>query len=368
MSLQDELDRLSKPGVLVEDRADGSVQCQACGHRCPIKPGQRGVCKIRFNQEGTLQVPWGYVSSLQVDPVEKKPFYHFLAGSDALTFGMLGCNLKCGYCQNWLTSQALREIGTDRLADYLRELSPQEIISYGLEYGAALVASSYNEPLITSEWARDIFDQAKQSDLKSVYVSNGFGTSQVLDYLNPVLDGFKVDLKTMQEDHYRELGARLQPVLDSIKYAHKLGMWVEIVTLLVPGFNDSPGELEDMAKFIQSVSPEIPWHITAFRPEYKMKDRARTSAAQILKGVEIGYQHGLQYVYGGNLPGSLGKYENTNCHHCQALLIKRRGYLIQQYRITRNGTCPDCDTRIPGVWTKTPSPKKPSHSGFPMIL
>lgn len=368
MSLQDELDRLSKPGVLVEDRADGSVQCQACGHQCLIKPGQRGVCKIRFNQEGTLQVPWGYVSSLQVDPVEKKPFYHFLAGSDALTFGMLGCNLKCGYCQNWLTSQALRETGTDRLADYLRELSPEEIISYGLESGAALVASSYNEPLITSEWARDIFNQAKQSDLRTVYVSNGFGTHQVLDYLNPVLDGFKVDLKTMQESHYRELGARLQPVLDSIQYAHKLGMWVEIVTLLVPGFNDSPDELEDMAKFIQSVSPEIPWHITAFRPEYKMMERARTSAAQILKGVEIGYQHGLQYVYGGNLPGSLGKYENTSCHHCQALLIKRRGYLIQQYRITGKGTCPDCGTRIPGVWTKNPSNKKPSRSGFPMIL
>ena len=355
MGLQAELDRLSKPGILVENRDDGSVLCLACGHQCVLKPGQRGVCKIRFNQDGTLQVPWGYVSALQVDPVEKKPFYHFLAGADALTFGMLGCNLKCSYCQNWLTSQALRESGTDRLADYLRELTPQEIVSYGRESGADLVASSYNEPLITSEWARDIFELAKQTDLKTVYVSNGFGTNQVLDFLNPVLDGFKVDLKTMQDDHYRDLGARRQPVLDSIQYAHKLGLWIEIVTLLVPGFNDSAGELEDMANFIYSVSPQIPWHITAFHPEYKMTDRSRTSATQILKAVEIGYRQGLHYVYGGNLPGSLGKYENTNCHHCQTLLIKRRGYHIQQNRITSKGTCPDCGTSIPGVWSKKPS-------------
>jgi pyruvate formate lyase activating enzyme len=354
MSLQDVLDRLTKPGILVEDRESGAVQCQACGHQCLIKPGKRGVCKIRFNQEGILKVPWGYVSSLQVDPVEKKPFYHFLAGSDALTFGMLGCNLKCDYCQNWLTSQALRESGTDRLVDILREYSPEEIVSFGLESGAALVASSYNEPLITSEWAWDIFDQAKKSELKTVFISNGFGTNQVLDYMEPVLDGFKVDLKTMQVDQYRVLGAKLQQVLDSIQYAYKLGLWVEIVTLLVPGFNDSPDELKDMASFIHSVSPEIPWHITAFHPEYKMMDRRSTSAAQILNGVEIGYQQGLQYVYGGNLPGSLGNYENTNCHHCQALLIKRKGYLIQQYRITGAGTCPDCGTRIPGVWMENP--------------
>lgn len=352
MGLQAELDRLTKTGGLVENREDGAVLCQACGHRCLLKTGQRGICKIRFNHEGNLQVPWGYVSALQVDPVEKKPFYHFLAGADALTFGMLGCNLKCSYCQNWLTSQALRESGTDRLADYLQELSPEEIISYGCEIGAGLVVSSYNEPIITAEWARDIFHLAKQANLKTAFVSNGFGTNQVLDYLNPVLDGFKVDLKTMQDDHYRNLGARLQPVLDSIQYAHELGLWIEIVTLLVPGFNDSDAELENMADFIRSVSPQIPWHITAFHPQYKMKDRSRTSAAQILHGVEIGYQRGLHYVYGGNLPGSLGKYENTNCYHCQTLLIERSGFHVTQYRITPGGDCPDCGINIPGIWSK----------------
>jgi len=364
MGLQEELDRLTKPGELAEQLTDGSVRCLACAHKCSIKPGRRGVCKIRFNQEGRLQVPWGYVSSIQVDPIEKKPFYHLLAGSDALTFGMLGCNLKCGYCQNWLTSQALRESGTDRLAGHLRELSPEKIISYGLASGAEVVASSYNEPLITSEWACEIFQNAVKSGMKCVYISNGFATERVLDFLNPVLTGFKVDLKSMQEENYRDLGAKLQPVLDSIKYAHSLGLWVEIVTLLVPGFNDSRTELEEMADFILSVSPDIPWHISAFRPGYKMTDRSRTSPTQVLAAVELGYNKGLHYVYGGNLPGGLGDYENTNCHQCQSPLIKRAGYLIQEYRITDTGTCPDCGTNIPGVWTDNTSRIRSSRSDF----
>jgi pyruvate formate lyase activating enzyme len=254
------------------------------------------------------------------------------------------------------------------LAGNLRKLSPESIISYGINYGAEVVASSYNEPLITSEWARDIFILAKDAGLKAVYVSNGFATQQVLDFLEPVLDGFKVDLKSMQEDHYRELGGKLQPVLDSIKYAHQLGLWVEIVTLLVPGFNDSSAELTEMAQYIRSVSPEIPWHITAFRPEYKMKDRPRTTSAKILKAIEIGYNEGLLYVYGGNLPGNLDGYEDTRCHQCGEVLIKRMGYFIQKYRITKKGTCPDCGTSIPGVWTENPPPKHSSRPGLPSLF
>ncbi len=355
MSLQDVLDRMVIPGDLAESLENQTVRCVACAHQCLIKPGQRGICKLRYNQEGTLMVPWGYVSGLQVDPIEKKPFYHFLSGSDALTFGMLGCNLKCDYCQNWITSQALREDGTDHLADHLREITPEKLIQYGVQSGAKVVASSYNEPLITSEWARDIFRLAGQAGLRQVYISNGFATPQVLDYLKPDLQGFKVDLKTMQAEHYRNLGGGLNPVLDSIHYAHQLGLWVEIVTLLVPGFNDSAAELTDMADFIHSVSPEIPWHVTAFHPDYKMLDKSRTSHQQIIEAVEIGYRQGLQYVYGGNLPGGLGKYEHTSCHKCQALLIKRRGFTIQKYRITADGTCPDCGTAIPGVWSSTPA-------------
>jgi len=358
MSLDEILDRMVVASELAETFEDQSVRCLACAHQCKIKPGQRGICKLRFNQDGCLMVPWGYVSSLQVDPIEKKPFYHFLAGANALTFGMLGCNLRCGYCQNWLTSQALREEGTGHLAEYLRKITPESLIEYGVQYGAEVVASSYNEPLISSEWARDIFELAGKSGLRQVYISNGFATKEVLDFLGPNLQGFKVDLKTMQPDHYRELGGGLQPVLDSILYAHQLGLWVEIVTLLVPGFNDSESELEEMAAFIHSVSPEIPWHVTAFRPEYKMQDKPRTGHQQIINAVEIGYKEGLQYVYGGNMPGSLGKFEHTNCHHCQAELIKRRGFSIQEYRITPEGLCPDCDSKIPGIWSTTPVNKK----------
>jgi len=357
MSLEDILDCMVTTSELAETLDDQSLQCLACAHQCKIKPGQRGVCKIRFNQDGRLMVPWGYVSSLQVDPIEKKPFYHFLAGANALTFGMLGCNLRCGYCQNWLTSQALREEGTGHLAEYLRKITPEALVEYGVHSGAEVVASSYNEPLISSEWARDIFKLAGKSGLRQVYISNGFATKEVLDFLGPNLQGFKVDLKTMQPDHYRELGGDLQPVLDSILYAHQLGLWVEIVTLLVPGFNDTESELQEMAAFIHSVSPEIPWHVTAFRPDYKMMDKPRTAHQQIINAVEIGYKEGLQYVYGGNMPGSLGKFEHTYCHHCQAVLIKRRGFSIQEYHITPEGLCQECNTKIPGIWSTTP-PKK----------
>ncbi len=368
MSLVEELDRLTVPGDLGENLDDKSVRCQACAHTCLIREGQRGVCNIRFNRDGELRVPWGYVTSLQVDPIEKKPFYHFLAGSDALTFGMLGCNMHCGYCQNWLTSQALREKGTDRLASIIRELSSDEIIEHGIHSGAEVVASSYNEPLITSEWAKEIFLKAEQAGLKQVYISNGFATKTVLDYLKPVLNGFKVDLKTMQEDHYRDLGGRLNPVLESIQYAHQLGLWVEIVTLIVPGFNDSTSELLEIAGFIQSVSPNIPWHVTAFRPDYKMTDQPRTSAAQLLNAVEIGKKQGLNYIYAGNMPGGVGEFENTACHNCHALLIKRQGYLIKEYRITSEGRCPDCDTVIPGVWTEHPEQINTTGFSFPRMI
>lgn len=368
MSLVEELDRLTRPGDLGEKVDDSSVRCLACAHTCLIRDGQRGVCKIRFNREGKLQVPWGYVSSIQVDPIEKKPFYHFLAGSDALTFGMLGCNLQCDYCQNWLTSQALREEDSERLSGIIRKISSDEIVEYGKQYGADVVASSYNEPLISSEWARDIFIKAGQAGLKQVYVSNGFATPDVLDYLKPVIQGFRIDLKTMQEDNYRDLGGRLQPVLDSIQYAYQLGFWVEIVTLIIPGFNDSPGELSDIAGFIRSVSPHIPWHVTAFRPDYKMMDKPRTSAAQLLTAVDIGKKQGLNYIYAGNMPGSVGKYENTICHNCQSSLIDRRGYLILKYLITAEGTCPDCETRIPGVWTEHPERINTAGPGFPRMI
>lgn len=302
MVITDQLDKMTVEGTLYERLPENAVRCYACAHRCLIKENRRGICKVRFNQEGSLRVPWGYAAGLQADPVEKKPFYHLLPGSEALTFGMLGCDFHCDYCQNWQTSQISRDPATDRFAGYFQKVSPEQLVDIAHQAGARIVASSYNEPLITSEWAVEIFKKAGEQGLRCVYISNGNATPEVLEYLRPHLTGYKIDLKTMQDRHYRKLGGVLQHVLDSIQMAHKLGLWVEIVTLVVPGFNDSPEELRDAARFIASVSIDIPWHVTAFHPDYKMTGPSPTSATTLIKAAEIGQEAGLNYTYIGNIP------------------------------------------------------------------
>ena len=300
-----------------------SVICYACGHRCMIREGRRGICQVRFNDKGVLRVPWGYVAALQVDPIEKKPFFHILPGSDALTFGMLGCDFHCSYCQNWLSSQTLRDPASNGSINHIQRISPEQIVSYAKRTGAGVIASSYNEPLITSEWAVSIFKQAQQSGIQCVYVSNGNATPEVLSYLKPYLVGYKIDLKTMQDKQYRKLGGVLNNVLDSIRLAQDLGLFVEIVTLVVPGFNDLTSELMDAGRFIASVSADIPWHVTAFHPDYKMTEPPPTSVDTIIRAAEIGQEAGLKYVYAGNIPGRTGEYENTFCSNCSTTLIER---------------------------------------------
>jgi pyruvate formate lyase activating enzyme len=359
------LDELTREGELYQTLEDNAVRCYACGHRCLIREGRRGICQVRYNREGKLMVPWGYVAGLQADPIEKKPFYHVMSGSDALTFGMLGCDFHCDYCQNWLSSQALRDPSSDTSGRYIRRLSSRQIVEFGRNSNAAVVASSYNEPLITSEWAVDIFKLAQAAGMKCVYVSNGNATPEVLEYLRPYLVAYKIDLKTMQDKQYRQLGGTLNHVLDSIRLAHELGLWVEIVTLVVPGFNDSTDELMDTARFIASVSPDTPWHVTAFHPDYKMTEPPRTSAKTLLRAAEIGQEAGLRYVYAGNLPGRLSEYEHTTCPQCNTRLIERYGYIIGDYRLTAEGRCPQCDTLIPGVWTDQPERVRIGGPGFP---
>lgn len=349
-SLSEILDTMSAPAELVEELPDQDVRCLACGHRCLIRPGRRGICQVRFNQAGELRAPWGYVAGLQCDPTEKKPFYHLLPGSDTLTLGMLGCDFHCDYCQNWVSSQALRDPASDRAGGYLRRVTPTEIIQRGLEMGAEIVGSSYNEPLITSEWARAIFAEARAAGMRCVYISNGNATPEVLDYLSPYLTGYKIDLKTMQDRQYRTLGGVLQNVLDTIRSAHQRGLWVEIVTLVVPGFNDSTDELMDAARFLVSVSPDIPWHVTAFHRDYKMQGPENTNASMLVRAAEIGLEAGLRYVYAGNVPGQVDEYEDTRCHSCGTSLIERHGYMLRSYALTDAGTCPSCDTVIPGIW------------------
>jgi pyruvate formate lyase activating enzyme len=502
--LADLLARRTREGDLYEKLAEDRVRCFACGHRCLIPPGRDGVCRVRFNEGGTLKVPFGYVGAVHVDPVEKKPFFHALPGARALSFGMLGCDYHCGYCfvpgttvatttgartieslfaggepvletageavavrprvdvvthrgrsravrgvfrheyrgplmvlslsgggeirstpeheflvsaraargvppptffvpasaitpefdllepasdgafrkrrledtrvveyagpvynleveedqtylvegaavhncQNWLTSQALRD---PRAVVPPQEMSAPDLVALAGRHGARIVTSTYNEPLITSEWAVAVFREARAAGLICSYVSNGNGTPEVLDYIEPWVSLYKVDLKSFRDRHYRELGGTLERVLSTIRSLHQRGIWLEVVTLLVPGFNDSDEELADIARFLASVSRDIPWHVTAFHKDYKMTGPADTGVSTLLRAAEIGAREGLHFVYAGNIPGAVGEWEDTRCPACRAVVIERRGFRVVSNRIP-DGICPSCGTRVPGFW------------------
>jgi pyruvate formate lyase activating enzyme len=341
------LDDLAREGELSEKLDNRRVRCYACAHRCLINDGARGICQVRYNRGGTLFVPHGYVAALNPDPTEKKPFFHILPGSITLTFGMLGCDLHCQNCQNWDISQVMRDPNAEGAPS---RVTPEQLVALAKGTGAQLIGSSYNEPLITSEWAIEIFKLAQPQGIRGIYVSNGNATREVLEFIRPYVVGYKIDLKTMQDKQYRKLGTPLQNVLDTIKMAKALGFWVEIVTLVIPGFNDSNAELMDAARFIRAVSPDIPWHVTAFHPDYKMTDADFTPASTLLRAAEIGQAAGLNYVYAGNLPGSVKNYENTYCPQCNTVLVERYAYRILRDKLTGKGVCPKCGEKIAGIW------------------
>jgi pyruvate formate lyase activating enzyme len=343
------LNTRTREGEVYDRMNNGWVRCHACGHDCPIPPGAMGVCKVRYNDSGILYVPWGYVAGVQCDPIEKKPFFHAWPGALAYSFGMLGCDLHCSYCQNWVTSQALRDPAAVAPP---RDVEPGELARAAFRQGARVVVSTYNEPLITVEWAVAVFRAARELGLATGFVSNGNGTPQVIDYLAPWIDVYKIDLKSFDDRQYRKLGGRLQPILDTIRALHARGLWIEIVTLLVPGFNDSEAEVTGLAEFIASVSPDVPWHVTAFHKDYRMRDPADTTPAQLKAAAAIGRRAGLRYVYAGNLPGQVGELEDTRCLTCGEVLVERYGYLIRSYRVTADGACPACATPVPGRWDR----------------
>jgi pyruvate formate lyase activating enzyme len=348
-TLRDILDERVREGdsSLYQKLENNRVRCFSCGHCCPIPDGQPGVCKVRYNHGGTLYVPWGYTAGMQCDPIEKKPFFHVHPGALAYSFGMLGCDLHCAYCQNWVTSQALRDPSA---VSPPVEVSPELMVRDALDQGAKVLVSTYNEPLITSEWAVAVFKEAKAAGLLTGFVSNGNATPQVLEYLRPWIDLYKVDLKSFDDRHYHELGGRIGPILDSIRRIYQMGLWLEIVTLLIPGFNDSADELRRLTEFVAGVSLDIPWHVTAFHADYKMTDQRDTGPDDLLRAVDIGCQAGLRYIYAGNLPGMIGRWEDTRCPQCKETLISRYGYFIEDYRLTSEGRCPDCGHQIPGRW------------------
>jgi pyruvate formate lyase activating enzyme len=345
-TLRDVLDSLTRQGELYTKDNDGTIHCYACGHRCKILPGREGVCKVRFNDAGILKVPHGYVSGIAADPIEKKPFFHVLPGSTALSFGMLGCDYHCSYCQNWFSSQSLRDpmAGAEP-----QHTTAERIVGLAIEHHIPILTSTYNEPLITTEWAVEIFKLAKPYGIRCSYVSNGNATPEVLEYLRPYIDFYKIDLKSFRQEAYQRLGGRLDAVLETIKILVAIGVWVEVVTLVVPGFNDEPEELADIAGFLASVSPDIPWHVTAFHEDYKMTAPPRTTAATLHRAAEIGIEKGLHFVYAGNLPGQTDHLEDTRCPGCGTTVIKRTGFTVTSNRLV-HGSCPNCERRIPGIW------------------
>lgn len=360
--LREVLERNVCEGEVYEKRDGNWVQCFSCGHRCRIPPGQLGVCKVRFNRGGKLYVPWGYVGGVQCDPIEKKPFFHAYPGALAYSFGMLGCDLHCSYCQNWVTSQALRDPAA---VSPPMQATPEELVKDAVALGARVLVSTYNEPLITSEWAVAVFKEAKAAGLVTGFVSNGNGTLQVIEYLRPWVDLYKVDLKSFDDRHYRQLGGRIQPILDTIRRLHALGFWLEIVTLVIPGFNDSEDELRRLTEFLAGVSQDIPWHVTAFHRDYKMTDPDSTSAETLQRAAEIGKQAGLRYVYAGNLPGEVGDLENTYCPECRELLVGRYSYRIREYRLSEEGACPRCGAGIAGRWAPSFQGQIAAHPFLP---
>jgi pyruvate formate lyase activating enzyme len=336
------LKELALEAALYERLPADRTRCLACAHRCVTAPGGAGICGVRFNAGGRLMAPWGYVSGAAPDPIEKKPFFHVLPGARTLSFGMFGCNFHCDFCQNW-------QIADAGLADArgIIRTTPAELAAEGAAAGAKALISTYNEPLITAEWAAEVFAEGRKLGLKAGFVCNGYATPEAAALLRPVMDIWKVDLKSFNDANYsRVCGARLDKVLDGIKLIKAAGFWLELVTLLVPGFNDSDAEISAMAGFIAGLSRDIPWHLTAFHPDHLMTDAEPTPPETLYRARGIALSKGLRYVYCGNVPGAEG--QNTVCPACGREVITREGFGIKK-NLLRGGTCP-CGGKIPGVW------------------
>lgn len=326
------------------DAQDGDVRCRLCHQHCRITQGKRGICGVRENQEGRLMtLVYGRLVATNVDPIEKKPLYHFLPGSLSYSIATAGCNFRCLHCQNADISQLPRETG--RIPGGY--VSPEEVVASAAATGCQSIAYTYTEPTIFFEYAYDVAELAKRSGLKNVFVSNGYIEREPAERIIPILDGINIDLKGDDEFYRKVCGARLEPVQRNIELLWNSGVWVEVTTLVIPGHNDSDSQLKDMAAFLAGVSTDMPWHLSAFYPMYRLKDVPRTRVESLRRGLEIGRRAGLKYVYIGNVPG---EGENTHCHVCGEMLIERLGFRVMRDSISE-GRCPSCGTAISGVWS-----------------
>lgn len=325
--------------------ASGRIRCDSCAHHCLLAEGESGRCGVIQNRDGVLfSLNYGRCAAMHADPIEKKPLFHFLAGQRAFSVAASGCNMRCLHCQNSDLSQS----PVDSRRIYGHDATPQEIVRAAGEHHCSIIAYTYSEPAIFFDYAYEAAGAAREQAIKNVFVTNGFWSERGLDLMAPLMDAANVDLKFFTDQLYYDIcGARLKPVLHTIRRMKELGIWVELTTLLIPGLNDSEKELTDMAEFIVDLDPGIPWHISRFHPSYRMQDRPATSVEAIISARRIGLDSGLRYVYTGNLPGEEG--ESTFCPVCSALLIRRFGYSIMENRL-EHGKCPDCLVPVAGVW------------------
>ena len=334
-----------KEALFYEREGNLQVRCRLCRFNCLIGDGARGVCAVRENRGGTLySLVYGKVCAEHVDPIEKKPLFHVMPGSRTYSIATVGCNFRCRHCQNYSISQADRNAPIGG-----REQTPHAIVQRAIDNGCSSISYTYTEPTIYFEFACDTARLARQAGLKNIFVTNGYISTEALATIAPFLDAANIDLKGFSETFYRDVvHARLSEVLDSIMEYRKQGIWLELTTLIIPGLNDSDGELQNLAEFIvANLGVDTPWHVSQYYPTYLLTDRSRTSVETLRKARDIGLSAGLRYVYEGNVPGEGG--ENTTCPSCTSLLIKRHGYAIQNKWIN-NGACPDCGTVIAGVW------------------
>lgn len=334
-----------KEASLYRRLEDGKVQCFTCSHGCTIPAGGRGICGVRENRSGTLMsLVYGKAVALHVDPIEKKPLFHFHPGTRSFSMASAGCNMRCLHCQNADISQSPRESGRIDGSD----ASPGKIVSAALHHRCHSISYTYTEPAVYWDYAFDTARLAREKGLKNVFVTNGYYSEESLDAVAPFMDAANVDVKAFREETYREVcGARLEPVLETIRRMKARGIWIEVTTLLIPGLNDSEEELEAIARFVHGVDPGIPWHVSRFHPGYRMTDRPPTPVDTIKRALAVGDRVGLRYVYAGNVPGE--ERESTFCHQCRARLIHRWGFEVAGRRIV-DGGCPECGTAADGVW------------------
>jgi pyruvate formate lyase activating enzyme len=340
---------MSHTAWLSKKLSSGKILCEACAHACKLEEGEYGICGVRKVEEGELKLlVYSLAAAVNIDPVEKKPMFHFLPDTKAFSFGTIGCNFSCKFCQNFTISQYPKEHSHKIVGE---DLPPQKIVELAILNGCDSIAYTYNEPVVFFEYTYDTAKLAHEKGLKNIYVTSGYETRAAIDRLSPYVEGMNIDIKSFSDDFYKEVcGARLKPVLEAVKYAHEKGIWVEITTLLIPGKNDSDDEIRSIAKFISRLDPSIPWHLSAFHPMYKMRDASSTPISTLLRAYEIAKKEGLKYVYIGNVDSE--DYESTYCPSCKKKVIQRSGNIGQfvTNNLDKDGKCPHCGYLLEGVW------------------